>query len=177
MSQVIPELFPIPGWQHYFISTCCQVWSDMPRRNQVGPIPTAMHKMTHRIDRNGYVYFQFRKNHDGKHYVKFLHHLMLETFVGPCPPGLEACHFPDRSPSNNSISNLRWDTRKANHADKLIHGTDNRGTKHHKAKLSEDDVHAIRSSLESRLALAERYGVSRQHISAIRSRRFWSWLP
>src|SRR6266567_540688 len=33
--------------------------------------------------------------------------LVLETFVGPCPPGKECCHWDD-DPSNNNLSNLRW---------------------------------------------------------------------
>lgn len=63
--------------------------------------------------------------------VRFLvHRLVLTTFVGPCPEGMEGCHDPDRSPSNNALSNLRWDTRKGNVDDCRRHGTISRGEPH-----------------------------------------------
>lgn len=52
-------------------------------------------------------------------------HLVLEAFVGPRPPGLEACHDPDPDPWNNHRANLRWDTRSANQLDSVRHGTHN----------------------------------------------------
>lgn len=45
-----------------------------------------------------------------------VHRLVLMAFIGPCPPGLEACHGND-IPDDNRLENLRWDTRKANRAD------------------------------------------------------------
>lgn len=56
------------------------------------------------------------------------HRLVLEAFVGPCPPGMEACHN-DGDPSNNALSNLRWDTKSANMLDKLLHGTNREALK------------------------------------------------
>lgn len=46
-----------------------------------------------------------------------LHKLILLAFVGPCPPGMEACHGDDVK-TNNRLTNLRWDTRRANVADR-----------------------------------------------------------
>lgn len=54
---------------------------------------------------------------------KLIHRLVLESFIGNCPSGKQACHFPDRSPLNNHLSNLRWATPKENHADAVAHGT------------------------------------------------------
>lgn len=53
-----------------------------------------------------------------------VHKLVLEAFVGPRPPGLEACHN-DGDGMNNRLTNLRWDTHKANMADQFRHGTKN----------------------------------------------------
>lgn len=50
-----------------------------------------------------------------------VHRLVLEAFVGPCPKGMEACHN-DGDPTNNLLSNLRWDTHEANVADTKRHG-------------------------------------------------------
>lgn len=51
----------------------------------------------------------------------YVHRMVLETFVGPCPEGLEACHN-DGNPLNNRLDNLRWDTKSANAQDTLQHG-------------------------------------------------------
>lgn len=53
----------------------------------------------------------------------YVHRLVLEAFVGPCPEGMEACHFPDRDPSNNRLENLRWGTHRENMDDMRKHGS------------------------------------------------------
>lgn len=50
------------------------------------------------------------------------HRLVLEAFVGPCPEGMQACHN-DGDRMNTRVGNLRWDTPKANSADRWRHGT------------------------------------------------------
>lgn len=47
--------------------------------------------------------------------------LVLEAFVGPRPDGMECCHLDD-DPTNNHLSNLRWDTRSANSFDAIRNG-------------------------------------------------------
>lgn len=54
--------------------------------------------------------------------VALVHRLVLEAFVGPCPDGLEGCHWDD-DPSNNNLSNLRWDTHQENMNDKARNWT------------------------------------------------------
>lgn len=53
--------------------------------------------------------------------MRQIHRLVLEAFVGPCPPGLECCHN-DGDRTNNRLENLRWDTRSANQLDAVVHG-------------------------------------------------------
>lgn len=43
----------------------------------------------------------------------FVHRLVLDAFVGPCPDGMEGCHN-NGNPADNRVENLRWDTRSAN---------------------------------------------------------------
>lgn len=50
-----------------------------------------------------------------------VHRLVLTAFVGPCPEGKEGCHWDD-DPSNNHLSNLRWDTHSSNVTDKRRNG-------------------------------------------------------
>ncbi|QDF19244.1 hypothetical protein SEA_STICKYNOTE_47 [Corynebacterium phage Stickynote] len=53
----------------------------------------------------------------------WVHRLVLEAFVGPCPPWMECCHN-NGDPSDNRVENLRWDTKKSNMADRRKHGND-----------------------------------------------------
>mgnify|MGYP001615716377 FL=1 len=109
--------------------------------------------------------------------------LVLQTFVGPCPEGMEACHN-DGNPGNNKVWNLRWDSKKNNEADKLLHGTGDRsknglkGEKNHKAKLNPEKVREIRSLYASgkylQVEIALMYGVGQDQISSIVLRKSWA---
>lgn len=54
--------------------------------------------------------------------IRTVHSLVMLTFVGKCPKGMEICHN-DGNRLNTRLSNLRYDTHKANEADKILHGT------------------------------------------------------
>lgn len=90
-----------------------------------------------RADQDGYLRVGLCR--DGHVYSRFVHSLVLEAFVGPRPEGLEACHN-NGNAADCYWRNLRWDTRKSNHADKIRHGTTARGQRNGRAKLSEADV-------------------------------------
>jgi len=47
-----------------------------------------------------------------------VHCLILEAFVGLCPPGMEARHLDD-DPTNNRLDNLAWGSRRENSADAI----------------------------------------------------------
>lgn len=115
------------------------------------------------------------------HYV---HRLVLEAFVGPCPPGMECCHDPDPDPANNRLENLRWDTKKGNSADMDRLGRrylpNCNGERHVKTKLSESDVLEIRrlSALKvSRSVIAEQFGIRARYVTYIARRKAWAHLP
>lgn len=67
---------------------------------------------------------------DGKTRRFFVHRLVLWAFVGCTPPGMEACHN-DGDPTNNAVSNLRWDTKSANAQDRRRHGRDHHARQTH----------------------------------------------
>lgn len=75
-------------------------------------------------------------------------------------------------------SHLSWKTMKENQADRLIHGTSPRGENSGSAKLTEPQVIEIRAlrGLEPTRAIAKRYSVSPQTVSAIQTGRKWAWL-
>ena len=64
-----------------------------------------------------------------------IHRIVLAAFVGPCPEGKEVCHI-DGDPTNNSLRNLRYGTRKENVADAIKHGTFKPGTENFKLRWS-----------------------------------------
>lgn len=115
-----------------------------------------------------------RKNSGRKNCL--IHRLVLEAFVGPCPPGMQCCHF-DGNTSNNRLSNLRWDTPEANGADRIAHGTQWHGERINTAKLTADQVRTIRTeyarggiTLEE---LGARYGITKVSTHAIVKRKNW----
>ena len=115
---------------------------------------------------------------DGTKWSRHVHRLVLEAFLGPCPPGLICCHN-DGDPANNRLSNLRWDTYKSNSEDMLRHGTRRMGSAAG-SKLDEEAVLGIRRLKAGGVRmdeLAARYGVSRPNIEAIVYRRSWKHLP
>lgn len=115
----------------------------------------------------------------GRQVPTFVHRLVLLAFVGPCPLGMEACHFPDRDPANNRLENLRWDTHINNKADQLVHGTHTRGERNGSAKLTSRQVVSIRRLYAvgwTRRQLANRYGVTPEMITRIADRRAWKHL-
>jgi HNH endonuclease len=59
---------------------------------------------------------------DNKLTTRTVHTLVLQAFVGPCPAGMEACHY-DGDKANNKLGNLRWDTKRANELDAIRHRT------------------------------------------------------
>lgn len=73
---------------------------------------------------------------------------------------------------------LSWKTRSENHADKLLHGTHNRGEQHSMSKLSEQDIHAIRAldGHKSHREIAAIFGVTRWAVTLVLNRRNWGWL-
>jgi predicted XRE-type DNA-binding protein len=100
------------------------------------------------------------------------HRLVLTAFIGKCPKGMEGCHN-DGNPFNNHIDNLRWDTPKNNHADKVKHGTTNRGEKCAKAKLTIEQVNAIRQDNRLQKEIAKEYGVQQSLVSRIKNNVRW----
>lgn len=58
----------------------------------------------------------------GKQGSALVHRLVLLTFSGPCPDGMEGLHK-DGNPANNALSNLAWGTHSENQMDQVLHGT------------------------------------------------------
>lgn len=125
---------------------------------------------------NNYPYVNLKVD-VGKKRMFHLHRLILEAFVGPCPLGMEARHFPDNNPKNCAISNLSWGTKSQNMgSDRLFNGTLNIGDRHPMRKLSSVEVLKIRSLRESGVSpytIASDFGVTYRTVYSIVTRETW----
>lgn len=107
-----------------------------------------------------------------------VHHLVLNSFCGPCPDGME-CRHKDGIKNHNHISNLDWNTRERNCTDRQLHGAGNKGERHNMAKLTEVDVMSIREHIEgggSCRDIGRMFSVSAATISNIGTGKTWGHL-
>lgn len=84
-----------------------------------------------------------------------------------CGKGHEACVNP---------RHLYWALPLVNQRDRIKHGTSMRGEKHPLAKLSECDVLKIRSASGTYREIGDKFGISREAVGRIKSRKNWGWL-
>lgn len=102
--------------------------------NVLGPSKKLLNPM---VSKSGHLYvFVHRKR-------KYIHRLVLETFVGVCPYGHECRHL-DGDPTNNSLDNLSWGTRQENANDRRLHGRMPIPHESKFTKLKPDDIPVIK---------------------------------
>ena len=166
------ELRRIPGFQNYAIScdglTVKNIITGkaLKAKREKGYLMTALY------------------DDSGKQRRKGVHNLVAWSWIGPPPsPKHEVAHN-DGSKDFNHFENLRWDTRKGNHADLKKHGTSVSGSRNGRAKLNEAAAAEIRRTLKpeagkkrlprgSVKAAAKKFGVNRNIISLVAYGRAW----
>lgn len=134
------------------------------------------------LGKHGYLSVTFRKN--GEKIPYLIHRLVLETFIGPCPPGMECRHL-DGNPRNNRLENLCWGTRSENQQDSVGHGTHysyfqqvknfNIGEDNPAAKLTRKEAGQIRSlkGIFSQSQRANMFNVSSGAVQSIDDGKTW----
>jgi hypothetical protein len=124
------------------------------------------------IGSNGYEYTTVC--FDGVKKTIFIHQMVCKLFVNGYFDGAITCHI-DGNRLNNSAKNLKWATYKENQADRIIHGTDHRGSKNVLSKLTEAQVFNIHklSKKQTGAAIAKQYGVCRDTVYAILKGKNW----
>jgi hypothetical protein len=151
----------IPGYERYAVDTLGNVWRIGAPRGI--PLRPAL--------RSGYPFVVLSEA--GGKQARSVHHLVLETYVGPRPEGKEPCHR-NGIKTDNRLDNLYWGTRAENIADKFRHGKQPLGESTYNAILTENAVRDIRAADGRQLdQLAKKYGVSRAAIEAARYGRNW----
>lgn len=73
-----------------------------------------------------------------------VHSLVCEAFHGIAPTNKHHAAHWDNNPANNSENNLRWATAVENESDKRRHGSALIGSKHHRARFTEEEIAVIR---------------------------------
>lgn len=176
----VEEWRPVVGWEGlYEVSSLGRVRS-LPRvvtgrDGVVQRVPGRIRKAP--VLRNGYPHVSLCSRPEGRLKVAAVHRLVAAAFIGPRPDGCETRHL-DGDKTNNVLSNLAYGTVAENQADRVLHGTSNRGTRCGSAKLTEDDVREIRAraASETRAALASAFGVTSSCIDNVVRRTTWRWL-
>lgn len=186
----IERWLPILDWPDYDVSDWGRVRSYLARGRYVGfhrrratkettAAPLKISRTTPRIMKltpaaRGHLRIRLTRWINGQPHSKgfFVHTLVLTTFRGPCPAGMECCHDPDPDPTNNRLTNLRWDTHSGNVRDMVRQG------RHSGAVLTADIVCAIWPSLvegiESDREIADRLGLSIGSVASVRTGDCWS---
>lgn len=155
----------IPGWDGYEASDLGHIRSYKKKEGKAKWIIASEPQRILRqcVTGNGYFFVSLSKN--GVTKVLRVARLILLAFVGECPPMMEVCHN-DGNSKNNTLPNLRYDTRKANTADRIRHYQE-RGNGH----FNESQVLYIRTRIADKTmsaqALANEFGVSKHTIRKI----------
>jgi HNH endonuclease/NUMOD4 motif len=104
---------------------------------------------------------------------EFVHILVLEAFVGPCPDGYETNHK-DTFRTNNALDNLEYCTPTENMKHASAHGLLRFGKDNHSTKLTDEQVIWLREQVaagRSRHAVAKELGISFQHAAQVVNRK------
>lgn len=160
---------PIPGFPNYSITQDGRVWSNNQR------------KLWCRLKLDRYGYFQIGLWNGKRSVFLGVHRLVLQTFVGPCPKGMQCRHL-NGNRTDNRLENLCWGTRIENMQDRELHGNTfhAQGEKHGASKLTEQDVRMIiymyRTGLFLQKEIAGIYSIGRELVSKIVLRKRWKHL-
>ncbi len=125
----------IPGFPGYQASDAGNIRSLKRSKPRVLKLET---------DKDGYLRVQLYRENGAVH--RGVHRLVALAFLGEPEIGNLCCHN-DGNPSNNRADNLRWDTQQGNVADKYKHGTEQRGSRHPRARITEADAAKVKAQL------------------------------
>jgi hypothetical protein len=125
------------------------------------------------LNNKGYGCFYF--SHSGNRRNMYAHRMSWIMANGPIPAGLNVLHICD-TPACVNPSHLRLGSQADNISDCKSKGRF-ADTRAHGAKLSEQQVRAIRNDARKHHLIAADYGVKRDAIWKIKNNRSWTFLP
>ncbi len=159
------KLYPIDGFENYFITKSGKVWSK--NRNRF---------LKNKIDKKGYCCIGFRAN--GSRKEKKIHRLLAEIFI-PNPENKPQINHINGIKNDNSIENLEWVTNEENMKHAFKTGlVDKKGEKNQNAKLNDAKIIVIRRLLErgnmTTREIGSFFGVAHSQICAIKLNKAWT---
>lgn len=173
MKKTVSTWREITGWPGYRVNVAGEVQSARTQGRAAG-VGRVWKTLKRSVKDNGYPYVQLSIN--SRRQNRYVHDLVLRAFVGNPRPGQEACHN-DGCRANCCLDNLRWGTNSENQADRVKHGTSNRGERHGNARLQKIKVEMIRFLVNDQKFppkdVASLLTVSVQHVRAVAKGRRW----
>ncbi len=158
----------IPRFPDYAITRDGRVWSK-PRKSFQGD---TLKGRWLNLYRDSYDYFQVSLQKKGKRTCRLVSRLVLETFVGFRPLGMQCRHL-DGNNQNNRLDNLCWGTPSENQHDRRRHGTNG-------VKLCKEQVriifHAYHDGAYTQEEIAKAFGITPSHVSLIAKKKTWFHL-
>ena len=154
-----------------------EIWKPIRRfpnyeASNLGRIRTTSGKLSHKILQHKYEHVSVHRYRKTKrcHYIIPVHHLILETFVGPKPKGYYTNHR-NGIKSDNRVSNLEWVTPKEN-----VHHAFRTGLMNVDLGLKKGDLKTIRMLCKNRIPvwmIADQFKVSVGTIYNIKKYIHW----
>lgn len=132
------------------------------------------HTLSPGKDKNGYFFVRLSHNNNIKQF--YIHQLVAEAFIGPCPENRTVDHI-NRIKTDNRIENLRYATIKQQNDNRILNPA--KGSKCNFSKLNENQVKEIRelyTDSNSINSLAKKYEVNRSTISKIINYQTWKHI-
>lgn len=168
----------VPFSPRYRVSSLGRVQSRIGWRGRLATNESPWRDIKPFVAGRGYLMVGLRVG--GESVREYVHRLVLLTFVGPCPPGMEARHILRNDRTDNRLDNLRWGTPLENAADCERHGTRRKGSQCHTAKYDEATVLKVRSLREvegmTYKAIGELLGIHKGTVRNHCKRRNWRHL-
>lgn len=135
---------PVVGYEGFYeVSNMCRVKGldrMVMRRGEIVRVAGVLLKM-HRHSA-GYWVVDLRQLN--VRHTKYVHRLVLEAFVGPCPEG-EECRHLNGDRADARLENLAWGTRVEQAEDRRRHGTLLEGETAPHARFTAADVRVMRT--------------------------------
>ncbi|KKN48933.1 hypothetical protein LCGC14_0647920 [marine sediment metagenome] len=170
-----PNIKTIPRFPDYAITRDGRIWSK-PRKDTLG------HERKGRwlkLSNNSKGYWITDLSVNSLKCTCKVHRLVLETYIGPCPKGMECRHL-NGNPSDNRLENLAWGTHQENQVDRRSHGTACLGEENGNSKLTNNQVKRIRylyhKKSQGLREIARIFKVTHRTISLIIKKETWNFL-
>lgn len=154
-----------------------EVSSDGRVRTIERLVPRRVRQRVLRLHRMPDGYLRVTLSTGGKQSRLPVHRLVARAFHGEPPSADHQVNHINGNKSDNRVGNLEWVTRSRN----ALHSYETglqisvKGSAHGRAKLTDAEIEEIKALSKTMLQreLAERFGVSRAHISRIVNGRRW----